>query len=559
MTVDKPRGLSRRSFVKYAAVGGLAALGGYSALVYPSGLKKFIEYGQKPWEVALGVVDYRLVKDREGALDVRGVPEFYRTGPDDRRRLNVAQWYDYWPGAVINNFTAYMQEMFGLGGCEVVWTSNIYTSNEELFTWVSQTGRKFDVMVPTNYTVETMEKAGLIVNLNREWLPNYKCIFGPTPSDTSDITNWRGPAPARKYDSNYGAVPSYPDYAGYNNEKRFDFRTPDLNEYQYRSSPLTYPTPRGTEFFTWDDQNGLLAVPYQWGTTGIGYRSDIFRPADIEQLGWDVLELPSYTNPDYRDPITGQVGPRTFDLTKKKMMLDDMREVFTAALKDVGWKKQIEGNMTPTAQVRMQGEFQWSSNEKDDDKLLDAQAWLLSWRDTSWGFNTPQQGPWLVSQERYVNQAWSGDIMYAVRPNSSQFVPVDYFVPKQGGARWIDNLVVHRECEKLWLSHQFINYIQDPGVQADISAWNLYASPNAWSFDIMNKDRQTFDFAGQYKDGSPYRWNPTEDKRIYADFAVGYGDDPVAEPPILNRCEYQKDVGVSSTLRYFRYWRDVKF
>ena len=532
--------IPRRSFLKYGVIGGLAAWGGASALVYPSGWQKWLEYGQKPWEVALGVVDYDLVADREGTMNVRGVPQYYLDDPG-RRILNVAQWYDYWPGSVVNEFTTYMQERFGLPGCQVRWTSNIYTSNEELFTWVTQTGRKFDVMVPTNYTVETMEKAGLIVNLKREWIPNYKCMFGTVPADTSDIVPWR----PQFYEVT--AYPTQPD--GYNNHAGFDFRDPILNGYQYRSNDRTYPNPRGTENFIWNEQNSLLAVPYQWGTTGIGYRSDVFRREDIEQYGWDIFKLT-----EYRNPTTN----RTYNLSKKKMMLDDMREVFTAALKAVGWQKQADLGMTPTAITQQQGEFQWSSNETADDRLHAAQDWLLSWVGRSWGFNTPQQGPWLVSKQMYVDQAWSGDIMYAVRPNSSQFLPVDFMVPSQGGARWIDNLVIHRESEKLWLAHQFINYIHDPLVQADISTWNLYASPNAWSFQLLDQDL-TYHFVGQYPDGSRYEWKPTGDHRIYADFAIGYGDDRSTEPEILVRCEYQKDVGVRNNLRYFKFWRQVKF
>ena len=546
-------GMSRRKFVKYAAIGGLAAWGVYSGLVYPSGWNKWLTYGQKPWERIPGVVDYDLVAESEGSMDQYGVPAFYREGGIERRTLNVAQWYDYWSGKTISDFTRYMQERFHLDGVQVRWTSNIYTSNEELFTWVAQTGRKFDVMVPTNYTVETMEKAGLLVNMNKEWLPNYKSIFGPVPSSAElDLIN---PWITDIYQPDY---PTFPN--GYNNAAGFDFRTPALNPYAYRMNKAAYPNPRGTDYFTWDEENSLLAVPYQWGTTGIGYRSDVFARADIEEMGWEVFELPTY-----RNSVTGQ----TYDLTKKKMMLDDMREVFTAGHKVTGWKKQEALGIPPTAITYnpaspYNGEFQLSSNEIDDAKLVESADWLLSWQGSSWGFNTPQQGPWLIGGERYVDQAWSGDIMYAVRPNSSQFVPVEYFVPRQGGARWIDNLVIHRECEKLWLAHQFINYIQDPVVQADVSAWNLYATPNGWSFEILHNN-PTYSYNGQNPDGSPYYWNPAEDYRIYSDFALD-GTSDIAEayrnlgrPPILERCEYQHDVGVKNTLRYFKYWRAVKF
>jgi len=562
-----PQRVSRRSFLKYATFGGLAALGAIAAWRYPLGWERWRTFGRKPWEVDLGVVDYEYVLKHDWGPKELGFQNDIRESPPSARILDVAQWYDYWPGKILLDFSKYMETRWGVPGVSVSWTSNIYTSNEELFTWVTQTGRKFDVMFPTNYTVETMEKAGLLVNMNKEWLPNYVNIFGKVPSQ------WPDRFLPHRDDFRY--VQDYPTYAnGYNNEAGVDFRSPQLNGYAYRMSAETYPNPRGTGQFSWNEENSLIAVPYQWGTTGIGYRTDIFDREGIEELGWEVFELDEY---------------RGTSLIKKKMMLDDMREVFTAALKAVGWKKQValkeQGlttadptnityNVGPTnppgstpatySDPPFNGEYQWSSNEVADNRLQDATDWLMSFAHEMWGFNTPQQGPWLVSGQVYVDQAWSGDIMYAIRPNSNQHLPVDYFVPKQGGARWIDNAVIHRECERLWLAHEFINFLCDPKVGASISFWNLYASPNGWSFELLYQD-PAYTFTGRYPDGRPYTWNAAADQRIYADIARGmYGDPTKGDgrytgEPILPRCEYQKDVGVRNTLKYFRYWRGVKF
>ena len=558
--------ISRRTFTKYAALGGIAAFAAYSGLRYPSGWERWLSYGQKPWELAPGVVDYDYVlRNGYGPIQL-GFANDIRNSPPSARILNVAQWYDYWPGKVLLDFSRYMETKWGVSGVSVNWTSNIYTSNEELFTWISQTGRKFDVMFPTNYTVETMEKAGLVVNMNKDWIPNYVNIFGTTP------TTW--PNRFEPYRADHRYVPDYPNYGGYNNEAEVDYRSPTLNGYAYRMNPSTYPEPRGSDQITWDEQNSLLAVPYQWGTTGIGYRSDVFARDDIEQLGWEVFELGSY---------------KGTPLTKRKMMLDDMREVFTAGLKAVGWKKQVAladqglttaeptnrthdtGPTSPTgatpatyAEAPFDGQYQWSNNEDADSRLRETSEWLQG-LPGMWGFNTPQQGPWLVSKVMYADQAWSGDIMYAVRPNSNLHLPIDYFVPTQGGARWIDNAVIHRECERLWLSHELINFILDAKPGATISSWNLYASPNAWSFEQLYHDPQ-FTFNGRNLDSSPYSWNQASEHRIYADISRGYlGDDSqgsyraLGHPSILNRCEYQKDVGVRDTLNYFKYWRSVKF
>ncbi len=536
--------MNRRKFLKYSAYGALAAAAVAAGISYPTGLARFAQYGRKPWESEIGVVDYDLVPDYSGRVPGKANTFNPSDFPESKKTLIVAQWYDYWPGAVVGDFGKWMNEKWGISGISVEWTSNIYTANEELFTWVTQTGRKFDVMFPTNYTVETLEKAGQLVNMNKDWMPNYPNIFGTYVPNPNIPASW-----------------AY-DFGGYNNPGHLDFRDPNLNGFEYRSNPETYPNPRGTDSgMTWNEQNSLLAVPYQWGTTGIGFRTDIFDRADIEELGWGVFELSSYTNPTTH---------ATYSLRRKKMLLDDMREVFTAALKAKGWEEQEAGGITPTATTHdprdpWRGEYQWSANEVADDKLGDAKAWLLSWINDSWGFNTPQQGPWLASKQMYVDQAWSGDVIYAIRPYSYVAPPVDYFVPKQGGARWIDNAVIHRESENLWLSHQFIDYILEEtpkwGTGSSITSWNAYATPNGPSFYAMHTQRKF-----TYANG----WNQTTDRRIYADTAVvrvtNFNDlsdpvnwEPVPGPPILAKTEYQKDVGVRNTLKYFQYWRAVKF
>jgi spermidine/putrescine-binding protein len=603
--------------VKYGVIGGLAAAGAASVLVYPSGWQRWLTFGRKPWEIAPGVVDYNIVKRQSWGPTELGFANEIRSSPPEARVLNIAQWYDYWPGSTVRNFGTWMAQKWGVGGVKINWTSNIYTSNEELFTWVTQTGKKFDLMFPTNYTVESLEKAGQLANMNKEWIPNYLNIFGRVP--TTFPTGFQTSRPDFFYTipdptnpDNTIRVPTQPTYPGltdeygngYNNPAGVDFRDPTLNGYGYRGNTTTYPTQKPhPQDEAWGESDGLVAVPYQWGTTGIGYRTDIIDPQDIQREGWDFFRRTSYT-----DPRNGS----TYDFTQKMMMLDDMREVFTAALKQVGWQRQLDflgkpvsptdprlvtadptpfvqdaGPTSPAgaipatyAEPPFNGQFQLSNNETEAQRLRDARDWLLSFQGSLRAFNTPQQGPWLVTQTVYMDQAWSGDVMYAVRPNTDLHVPVDYFVPRQGGARWIDNAVIHRECEKLWLAHEFINYIVDPAIGAEISDWNLYAAPNAWSFELLHKDPR-YSHLGSYPDARPYYWNPAEDYRIYTDIAYGtpapFAQDPsfssvygelsaIAEeynrqdrPSILSRCEYQKDVGVRNTLRYFQEWRDVKF
>ncbi|MGQ0796758.1 MAG: hypothetical protein ACT4OI_02670, partial [Methanobacteriota archaeon] len=433
------------------------------------------------------------------------------------------------------------------------------------------------------------------------WIPNYANVLGGVPA--SFPAGFETTRPEFGYvDSRGQWVPTAAAYPGLsdeygngsNNHAGADFRDPNANGYAYRGSASAYPDPKPhPEGTAWTDRDGLISVPYQWGTTGIGYRTDVFRSQDIEALGWDVFALPSYPNPQ---------TSRSYDLRGKMMLLDDVHEAFTAALKAAGWRTQesfLAHGLTdapPTAITRnggatgasrpptyadppFHGDFQWSGSEGDVGRLEAARDWLLTARDALWGFNTVQQGPWLVTGTVLADQAWPRDVMYAVRPNTDEHLPVDYLVPRQGSSRWVDAAVIHRSCEKLWLAHEFVNYLLDPAVGEMISDWNLSATPNAWSFELLHQDPR-YGHVGQYPDARAYYWNPAEDHRIYADLAFAtpapYALDPdfVAQvgsslsepartynaqgrPPILERCEMQKDIGGSIDV-YRRLWSQVR-
>jgi len=441
-------GIDRRRFLKWGlivgGVAGAAALGLLGVLRIGSG-------GLKPWESAKGVVDYDKVSE-----------EVFTSN-----ELRIAQWYDYWPGSFIAAFKDYVRNKYGR---EIDVRIDIYTSNEELFTWVTQSGRKYDLIFPTNYMAQILDRAGLVYQMNEAWLPN--------------LVNLDDGAPLG------------------------DFRTRQGTPYAFRSN------------------NGpRIAVPYQWGTTGIGYNTTVFSEADMVELGWDVFRQSSWG---------------ATSLQEKLLMLDDMREVLGAGMKLAGFDRQVGQGLTPTAIPRnpdppYNGLFQWTENETETSKIGDVEAVLAEQvRPRLLGFNTVNQGPYLVQEVTYADQAWSGDVMYAIQPYSNSNYPVSYVVPRQGSARWIDNGVLHSEAKNIWLAHEFINFFLDIEQGASITDWNLYATPNDGAYEILT--------------AYPNGYDPKQDTRIY----------PTASD--LARCDYQNDVGVAPTRDvYIPAWNRIKF
>lgn len=396
--------------------------------------------------------------------------------------LHIAQWYDYWPGSFIEAFKKYIRQKYGVS-VEVKWPE--YYSDEELFSWVSLGGQKFDIMFPSDYNAEILDRAGYVLNLNEDWLPNLRNL-NPTHFNTQD----RGLG------------------------------------YQRRSDP----------------NRSLRAVPYQWGTLGIGFRTDFFAPEDVEAWGWDVFWEDRVTRTrEAPTVVPGKTPMRagtTQDISRRTTLLDSMRDVYAAVFKKMGWDEQMEKGIDPPTGIlsdpdpRYVGKYQWSLNQTDPDIITQAGELLKAAKPNIFNFETAQQGPFLVQGATILAQGWQGDMMYAIQPNSSRPNPVSYVIPRQGAERWITNAVIGADSKNLWLAHEFINFFLDPEQGAAISDWNLYSTPNSAAYDLLTV--------------WPNGWDPREDERLY----------PSAET--LRRCEFLRDVGPETTKLYLDTWARIK-
>lgn len=460
--VEDERAMSRRRFLKLgllaAGAAGVAALGGGI-------LTGWIRLGGsslQPWETSRGVVDYTKV------------PQSIQSNT-----LRVAQWYDYWPARFLTNFKAYISGKYGRTVDVVV---DIFTSNEELFTWISQSGRKYDVMFPSSYVAQIMDHAGFLVNMNEDWLPNLSNL-----------------ADGVKTASNGATIG--------------DFLTRQGTPYAFR------------------DNATRICAPYQWGTTGIGYNTDVFTEADVRDNGWDLFRRASWNGTTLRD----RMG-----------MLDDMREVLGTGMKTAGWDEQVGLGYTPTGLPKnpaapYNGAYQWTQNETDPTRVTKAKNAVLQMTPNTLPFNTQNQGPFLRDGTAYLYQGWSGDIVYALQPYSQTVYPASFAIPRMGSGRFVDNAVLHRESTNLWLAHEFVNYFLDAYQGKIITDWNLYATPNLGSYDQL----------AVYPEGctpGTCHYDPKEDTRIY----------PTAADLAL--ADFEVDVGVDTTQNlYIPAWNDIKF
>ena len=141
------------------------------------------------------------------------------------------------------------------------------------------------------------------------------------------------------------------------------------------------------------DPTHRYAIPYLWGTVGIGYDSAVVSPPpDSWAVLWD---------PRYRGKIS---------------MLNDQREVFGAVLRSMGA----------------------SMNTKDPVLIEAAKARLLVQKPLVKAYASEHYDQLLASGDVVLAHGWGGPVARAMVDRPS----IRYVVPKEGGTLWADCLVV---------------------------------------------------------------------------------------------------------------------
>ncbi|HFC08871.1 MAG TPA: spermidine/putrescine ABC transporter substrate-binding protein [Chloroflexi bacterium] len=182
------------------------------------------------------------------------------------------------------------------------------------------------------------------------------------------------------------------------------------------------------------DPGNKYCVPYQWGTTGIGYLSDKVQKPD----SWSV-----FFDPDPNAPWYGRMT-----------MLDDAREAFAAALVYLGY----------------------DINTTDEKQLEEAKQALIRAKKALSGYDSDTYEDLLASGENLIAHGWNGDFLQAQEDNEN----IAYTIPKEGGVIWVDNVCIPASAtpEQKVAAEMFLDFILRPDIGAMISEYNYYATPN---------------------------------------------------------------------------------
>jgi spermidine/putrescine transport system substrate-binding protein len=226
------------------------------------------------------------------------------------------------------------------------------------------------------------------------------------------------------------------------------------------------------------DPRNTYSLPFVWGVTGIFVNKSHFDPKTVTK--WSDLWDKKYAD--------------------KLLMLDDNRELFSAALLTLGY----------------------SANDNNPDHIKKAFLKLKELMPNIKLFNS-EVVPTLIDEDAYIGMAWNGDAYKASTENSQ----ITFIYPKDGFVIWVDNFAMPINAPHSENAYKFLNFMMRADVARDVAIYNNFPTPNE---------------AGQKLLPEKIRNNPV----IY----------PSKE--VLSHGQFQTDVGDKALALYEKYWEQLK-
>ncbi len=226
------------------------------------------------------------------------------------------------------------------------------------------------------------------------------------------------------------------------------------------------------------DPHNNFSVPFIWGVTGIFVNQDYF-PAESLARWSDLWEK---------------------RFTDKLMMLDDTREVFSMALRVLGY----------------------SVNDSNPEHIKQAYLKLKELLPNIKIFSSAVLSI-LIDEDAHVGMAWNGDVYKAYKENPQ----LRFIFPKDGFVIWVDNFAIPKDAPHRTNAYKFLNFMLRADIARTVALDNHFPTPN---------------LAGQ-------KLLPPEIR-----------NNPIVYPShdILRRGEFQTDVGDEALSLYEKYWERLK-
>ncbi|MBB5211044.1 extracellular solute-binding protein [Microbulbifer hydrolyticus] len=201
------------------------------------------------------------------------------------------------------------------------------------------------------------------------------------------------------------------------------------------------------------DPQNEYAIPYLWGTVGIGYNVQAVEKAfggALPEDSWNLLFDPENL---------GKLDHCNATLMRSP------EEIFDVALKYLG----KDPNSMSTAHQYMVA------------NLLSKVRLHIT------DFDSGEYVEDLASGKRCIAHAWSGDVLVAqqMAKEAGNTFDIRYIMPREGFPLWIDVVSMPANAQNTDAAYQFLNYLMQPSVIANISNETQYANANMAAQELV--------------------------------------------------------------------------
>lgn len=204
------------------------------------------------------------------------------------------------------------------------------------------------------------------------------------------------------------------------------------------------------------DPNNEYGVPYQWGTTGIGFnygKIEEILGDDAPTDSWDLIFDPKYASQ------LAQCGIA---------ILDSSGEVLPLVNRYLG----LDPNSTSTKDYEAAAE-----------KMAEIRPYITY-------FHSSRYISDLANGDICLAIGWSGDVFQAMAraEEAENGVEIGYYIPSEGTAMWSDMMAIPKDAKNVDEAHAFINFVLDAQIGADITNYVWYGSPNLASREFIDEE-----------------------------------------------------------------------
>jgi spermidine/putrescine transport system substrate-binding protein len=194
------------------------------------------------------------------------------------------------------------------------------------------------------------------------------------------------------------------------------------------------------------DPGDRYSIPVSWGTTGLIYNS---KKLPDEPEDWDYL----WKNKE--------------NLKKKFTLLNDPREVMGATLKMLGYSYN-------------------STNPKEIEQAFNK---LKEIKDSIASFSSDAWRDQILAGDLSIAMCYSADASELIEENED----LRYILPASGSSLWADTIVIPKTAPNIDAAYQWINFMLQPEIAAEICERLSFATPNEKGFELLPKELQEND------------------------------------------------------------------